>query len=214
MCDGILYFPIHLSIYHTCMQDKRGFQAIRSTDVLKFFDKLFPRFVEWLGMLYVWRPSFAPLYPGPADNTHPHAHVHSMTGPHAANVHFDDPSTAKRALEAVSQPLPSLEEVLTEHDAQLATAAGREGEGEGDEHQKEGDAVGMAVEGEREAEQLAPAGAKEGEQAPGAATGEGMEGAAGAKGKGDHHRRHADLPVHGAWRQRTLGVWLCVPHLC
>lgn len=140
-----------------------------------------------------------------------------MTGPHAANVHFDDPSTAKRALEAVSQPLPSLEEVLAEHDAQLATAAGREGEGngDGDEHQKEGDAVGMAVEGEGEGEQPAAAGAEGGEQAPGAATGEGMEGAAGAKGKRDHHRRHADLPVHGAWRRRTLGVsWLYVTHRC
>lgn len=34
-------------------QDKRGFQAIRSADVLKFFDKLFPRFVEWLGTCVV-----------------------------------------------------------------------------------------------------------------------------------------------------------------
>ena len=34
---------------HLYAVDKRGFQAIRSTDVLKFFDGYFPRFVEWLG---------------------------------------------------------------------------------------------------------------------------------------------------------------------
>ena len=104
------------------------FKAIRSKEILKFFDGFMPRYVGGCDVFppqglvtYAFPLTCRPRVPPPSE----------WLGDTAANVYFDEEGSVVRALEATSTPLPPLEDLKEEYGPTLGATTVEEPQGRG-----------------------------------------------------------------------------------